>query len=182
MILTIISLSIISLILISVVTTLILLKIRTKYTKPEKPTKRKIKLDTDVEEFEEIKKFNRNEYIEETFNDVFHAIQLDEWSPIFNYGSFEFNKDNVKVKIEYSDYKKFKIKSITLTSRYTNYNYTNDLDESVYRFFYNIYSTNIKTDNERIKKATDDSLSEINKVLGKSTIRDRKIDQLLDGL
>ena len=157
-------------------------KQKSKIKKEINKGKVKIKLDTDVEGFDEVKRFNRDKYIEETFNQIFHAIEVDEWLASFSYGYFEFNKDKIKLKIDYSDYDNFKIKSITLTSGYSNYNYRSDLDESVYRFFYNVYANYIKKENEDLKKATDASLVEINKVLGKSTIRDSKIDQLLDSI
>ena len=166
---------------VTVVATLIVLNKR-KAKEVSKPKSNKIKLDTDVEGFDEVKRFNRDKYIEETFNQIFHAIQVDEWLASFSYGYFEFNKDKIKLKVDYSDYDNFKIKSITLTSGYSNYSYRSDLDESVYRFFYNVYADYIKKENEDLKKATDASLVEINKVLGKSTIRDSKIDQLLDNI
>jgi hypothetical protein len=55
------------------------------------------------------------------------------------------------------------------------------LDVEVYRFFYDIYVKFIKEENAAMKKKTDDSLVEINKVLGRDTIRDSKIDWLLNG-
>ena len=166
---------------VTVVATLIVLNKR-KAKEVSKPKSNKIKLDTDVEGFAEVKRFNRDKYIEETFNQIFHAIQVDEWLSSFSYAYFEFTRDKIKLKIDYSDYDNFKIKSITLTSGYNNYYYSNGLDESVYRFFYNVYADYIKKENEDLKKATDASLVEINKVLGKSTIRDSKIDQLLDNI
>lgn len=168
---------IISLILILASVAVIVLKIKKNKVKEIKPNK--IKLDTDVIGFDEVKRFDRDRYIEETFNQVFNAIQHDEWLLSFGYNNIEFKKDNIILKVEYSDYGNFKIKSITL---YSNYYYRSDLDESVYRFFYKVYSDCINQENEQIKKKTDKSLSEINKVLGKGAIRDSKIDQLLKGI
>lgn len=168
---------IISLILILASVEVIVLKSKKNKVKEIKPNK--IKLDTDVIGFDEVKRFDRDRYIEETFNQVFNAIQHDEWLLSFGYNNIEFKKDNIILKVEYSDYGNFKIKSITL---YSNYYYRSDLDESVYRFFYKVYSDCINQENEQIKKKTDKSLSEINKVLGKGTIRDSKIDQLLKGI
>ena len=171
--------------LLTVTVTLFVLKIKkTKSTSKEvsKDKPKKIKLDTDVEGFDEVKRFDRDKYLEETFNQVFHAIQIGDWStPIFNNASFEFKKDKIVLKVEYSDYNKFKIKSITLSSGYSTFNYRSDLDESVYRYFYNTYAEYIKFENEELKKRADKSLSEIHKALGKDTIRDSKIDQLLNG-
>ena len=171
---------IISLILILASVAVIVLKIKKNKVKEIKPNK--IKLDTDVIGFDEVKRFDRDRYIEETFNQVFNAIQHDEWLLSFGYDNIEFKKDNILLKVEYSEYGNFKIKSITLTSGYSNYYYKSDLDESVYRFFYKVYSDCINQENEQIKKKTDKSLSEINKVLGKGAIRDSKIDQLLKGI
>ena len=168
---------IISLILILASVAVIVLKSKKNKVKEIKPNK--IKLDTDVIGFDEVKRFDRDRYIEETFNQVFNAIQHDEWLLSFGYNNIEFKKDNIILKVEYSDYGNFKIKSITL---YSNYYYRSDLDESVYRFFYKVYSDCINQENEQIKKKTDKSLSEINKVLGKGAIRDSKIDQLLKGI
>ena len=177
---------IMGLILIIVTSTLFILKMRkTKSTSNKEVSKdkpSKIKLDTAVQGFDEVKRFDRDKYLEETFNQVFHAIQIGDWStPIFNHGSFEFKKDKIVLKVEYSDYNKFKIKSITLSSGYSTFNYRSDLDESVYRYFYNTYAEYIKFENEELKKRADKSLSEIHKALGKDTIRDSKIDQLLNG-
>lgn len=169
---------------VSVITTLVIIRkmksTSNKEVSKDKPSK--IKLDTTVEGFDEVKRFDRDKYLEETFNQVFHAIQIGDWStPIFNHGSFEFKKDKIVLKVEYSDCNKFKIKSITLSSGYSTFNYRSDLDESVYRYFYNTYAEYIKFENEELKRRADKSLSEIHNALGKDIIRDSKIDQLLNG-
>jgi hypothetical protein len=87
----------------------------------------------------------------------------------------------VTLKIEFSAYGNFKIKRIILTSGYNNYYYRSDLDSEVYQFFYEVYSKSITKQNDDLKKMTDDSLVKINKVLGRDTIRDSKIDWLLNG-
>jgi hypothetical protein len=148
---------------------------------PDKEKPKKIKLDKDVEGFDSIETFNRDNYIRETFEQIFHAIKVDEWSCKFGYNEMEFKKDSVTLKIEYSAYDNFKIKRIILTSGYSNYYYKTDLDVEFYRFFYDIYVKFTKQENAEIKKKTDDSLVEINKVLGRDTIRDSKIDWLLNG-
>jgi hypothetical protein len=153
-----------------------------KYDSNKEVESKKIKLDTDIEGFDEVKRFDRDKYLEETFNQVFHAVEVDNWPSTYGYKSMEFKKDKITLKIEHSDYTYFKIKSITLTSGYNTFHYFNDLDESKYRFFYNIYSDNIKKENEDAKKRADESLSEIHKALGKDTIRDSKINKLLNDL
>lgn len=149
----------------------------------EKPVKKekKIKLDTDVDGFKSIDMFNTDAYIQDTFELLFHAIKVDAWPCNFSYGEMEFKKDSVTLKIEFSAYNNFKIKRIVLTSGYNNYYYRSDLDSEVYQFFYEVYSKSITKQNDDLKKMTDASLEKINKVLGRDTIRDSKIDWLLNG-
>jgi hypothetical protein len=142
---------------------------------------KKIKLDTDVDGFKSIDMFNTDSYIQDTFEQLFHAIKVDAWSCNFSYNEMEFKKDSVTLKIEFSAYGNFKIKRIILTSGYNNYYYRSDLDSEVYQFFYEVYSKSITKQNDDLKKMTDDSLVKINKVLGRDTIRDSKIDWLLNG-
>ena len=150
-----------------------------KEVKKERP--KKIKLDTDVEDFKSIDMFNTDAYIQDTIEQLFHAIRVDAWSCDFSYNEMEFKKDSVTLKIEFSAYGNFKIKRIILTSGYNNYYYRSDLDSEVYQFFYEVYSKSITKQNDDLKKITDDSLVKINKVLGRDTIRDSKIDWLLNG-
>jgi len=146
-----------------------------------KKKSKKLKLDKDVEGFESIEVFNRDNYIQETFEQIFHAIKVDQWSCKFTCGEMEFKKDSVFLNVEYRSYSNFKIKKITLVNGYNRYYYNEDLDIEVYRFFYDIYVKFTKEENAEMKKKTDDSLVEINKVLGRDTIRDSKIDWLLNG-
>ena len=146
-----------------------------------KEVKKKIKLDTDVDGFKSIDMFNTDAYIQDTFELLFHAIKVDAWPCNFSYSEMEFKKDSVTLKIEFSAYNNFKIKRIVLTSGYNNYYYRSDLDSEVYQFFYEVYSKSITKQNDDLKKMTDASLEKINKVLGRDTIRDSKIDWLLNG-
>ena len=149
----------------------------------EKPVKKekKIKLDTDVDGFKSIDMFNTDAYIENTFEQLFHAVKVDAWPCNYSYSEMEFKKDSVTLKIEFSAYGNFKIKRIILTSGYSNYYYRSDLDSEVYRFFYEVYAKSITKQNEDLKKIADSNLESINKVLGRDTIRDSKIDWLLNG-
>ena len=149
--------------------------------KPVKKENKKIKLDTDVDGFKSIDMFNTDAYIQDTFELLFHAIKVDAWPCNFTYSEMEFKKDSVNLKIEFSAYGNFKIKRIILTSGYNNYYYRSDLDSEVYQFFYEVYEKAITKQNEDLKKITDTSLENINKVLGRDTIRDSKIDWLLNG-
>lgn len=152
-----------------------------KKEKEAKKEKKKIKLDTDVDGFKSIDTFNTDAYIQDTFELLFHAIKVDAWPCNFSYNEMEFKKDSVALKIEFSAYSNFKIKRMILTSGYNNYYYRSDLDSEVYQFFYEVYEKAITKQNEDLKKIADASLEKINKVLGRDTIRDSKIDWLLNG-
>jgi len=156
-------------------------KEKARKEKPKKEKHNKIKLDKDVEGFDSLETFNSDNYIRETFDQLFHAINVDAWPCKFSYNEIEFKKGSVKLLIEYTAYGNFKIKRIVLESGYNRYHYKADLDVEFYRFFYDIYLKFTKKENEELKKKTDDSLVEINKVLGRDTIRDSKIDWLLNG-
>lgn len=147
--------------------------------KPVKKENKKIKLDEDVDGFKSIDMFNSDAYIKDTFEQLFHAIKIDAWPCNFSYSEMEFKKDSVTLKIEFSAYENFKIKRIILTSGYNNYYYRSDLDFEVYRFFYEVYAKSITKQNEDLKRIADSNLESINKVLGRDTIRDGKIDWLL---
>jgi len=69
----------------------------------------------------------------------------------------------------------------TRVSGYNSYYYRSDLDSEVYRFFYEIYVKSVTKQNADLKRLTDSNLESINKVLGRDTIRDSKIDWLLNG-
>ena len=156
-------------------------EISEKEEKKSEKENKKIKLDTDVDGFKSIDLFNTDAYIQDTFEQLFHAIKVDAWECNFSYSEMEFKKDSVTLKIEFSAYNNFKIKRIILTSGYNNYYYRCDLDLEVYQFFYEVYEKAVTQQNDDLKKITDDNLSKINKVLGRDTIRDSKIDWLLNG-
>lgn len=149
-------------------------------SEPVKKENKKIKLDEDVDGFKSIDMFNSDAYIKDTFEQLFHAIKIDAWPYNFSYSEMEFKKDSVTLKIEFSAYENFKIKRIILTSGYSNYYYRSDLDSEVYRFFYEVYAKAITKQNEDMKRIADSNLESINKVLGRDTIRDGKIDWLLN--
>lgn len=48
--------------------------------------KTKVKLNEDIDEFKSIDSFDKDKYIEETFEKIFHSIRVDEWPFIFSYG------------------------------------------------------------------------------------------------
>ena len=145
----------------------------------KKVKKIKVKLNEDIDEFKSIDPFDKDKYIEETFEKIFHSIRVDEWPFIFSYGEITFQKDSVELKLEFSSYKKFIIKRIILSSGYETYYYKSDLDFDIYKFFYDIYSKSVEERNGRLKKSIDQNLEKINRVIGRDTIRDSKIDLIL---
>jgi hypothetical protein len=149
--------------------------------KAKKEKHKKLKLDTNISGFTSIDLFNSNEYIKDTFEQLFHAINVDAWPCDFSFNEIIFKKGKVELTIEYSDYGNFKIRNISVLTGYNRYYFKSDLDSEVYQFFYEIYSKAMMKQNDDLKKVTDDSLVEITKVLGRDTIRDSKIDMLLNG-
>jgi hypothetical protein len=91
-----------------------------------------------------------------------------------------FTKGLVKLKINFYELRNFKIRSINLSTGYQEFKYTDDLDVLHYEFFYKVYCDFRKAENEGNKKKVDMSMKEIRDVLGKETLRDSKIDMLLN--
>ena len=147
----------------------------------EEQLNNKIKLDTDVPEFTNIDLFDTSEYLKQPFEEIFNAVELDNWEYNFNYNQIDFKKGSITLTIDYSCFRYFKITRIFLTRGYDKYEYNYDLDINTYRYFYKVYSDKIRSDNEILQKKADRLLTEINSVIGKSTLRDSKIDRLLNG-
>ena len=59
--------------------------------------------------------------------------------------------------------------------------YKGKLDQNDYRFFYNKYTVYKNEQNKNKKDSCDNSLRQIHRVLGKASIRDSKIDDILNG-
>jgi hypothetical protein len=154
-----------------------------KEVKPEvKPEnkKKKIPLDKDTD-LTVVEKFDEDKYLADTFEEVFRAIRYDNWKREFTtYGEMYFTKGLVKLKINFYEFRNFQIRSIDLSTGYQEFKYTDDLDELHYKFFHEVYCDFRKEENEVNKKKVDMSMKEIRDVLGKETLRDSKIDMLLN--
>jgi len=139
--------------------------------------------------YKRVKKFNESDYIKSTFSHLFHSIKVDDgWLRDNEFSEIIFKKrpeggsydDEVTLKIKYEDYKEFKIKYIHLISKEVYSFEVNDLTIDDYEFFYNCY-VEIMNESNRIKKErADEALSKIHKVIGKSSLRDSKIDDILN--
>jgi hypothetical protein len=161
------------------------------FPKKEEPKKEliKVKLDEDNDQFLSIKDFDESDYINKNFDDIFHSIMnTDDWViSITNYEiSIKNKNEKLEVKIDYGDlFSHFKIKFLKLyvyKSKYypaSIFHYTDDLDINFYKFVYNLYSKNKETLNNNRKENCDDALSVVKEAIGKSSIRDRRLDELL---
>ena len=150
----------------------------------EKP--KKLKIDEDYDDFTSVEIFDTNQYINETFQDIFHSIMNDEdWNITFNSVEIYYKKKKVSIKIDYQDYKNFKIKSIKLYVNKDSYstadifNYTESLDETFYKFVYDFYFSTKENENSKRKENCDSILTVVKDTIGKSSIRDRRLDELL---
>lgn len=153
------------------------------------------KLQNAKAEFVAIDEFNEAEYIEKTFKDVIHSVMIEEdWETEHGYeelvfkksirdnrvGSLRSNYVTLKVKYELRG-KKFKISNLFLTANNTFSYKVDKLDLNQYKFFYNTYVDYINSKNEARKMTVDKSLELIRMAVGKDTIRDSKIDDILNG-
>ena len=125
-----------------------------KESKKQQP--KKFKLDENYVDFSAVDRFDTNEYINETFQDIFHSIMNDDdWDRVINNVEIYYKKKHLDIKIDYEDFRNFKIKKIILYVNKNSYStseiflYTESLDE------------NFKD------------------TIGKSSIRDRRLDELL---
>ena len=150
----------------------------------EKP--KKLKIDEDYDDFTSVEIFDTNQYINETFQDIFHSIMNDEdWNITFNSVEIYYKKKKISIKIDYQDYKNFKIKSIKLYVNKDSYstadifNYTESLDETFYKFVYDFYFSTKEKENSKRKENCDSILTVVKDTIGKSSIRDRRLDELL---
>lgn len=142
----------------------------------------KIKLDESTY-FEEVERFDTDKHVSDLFHEVFMAVQYDGWkTDVQSYGEIHFTKDSVTLKIFYGDYKSFRIKKIELSNgRWSTYTFKEDLEESVYAFFYGVYRDHFTAANEKAERELEGNIASIRKALGKEVLRDAKIDSLLQG-
>lgn len=148
-------------------------------TLEKKKKKRKIELDTDTN-FKVIDRFDSDSYVRDTFDEVLKAVVVDEWEFELKSDEIEFRKDGIKLIVTYGTWNCFVIKKIEIKNGYVTFRYSSDLDEDIYEYFYGIYERQNRLANERLKSRAEDKMSEIRKVIGEDTIRDGKIDFLLN--
>jgi hypothetical protein len=143
----------------------------------------------------EIKQFDNNNYLVSVFENVFNSIKNDNnWEVKFDtsYSSNEikFEKKVKSVKNSFIESKVilsvkyelkeglFKIGNIFISAGSTMY-YTGNLSNDNYSFFYNCYVDYQTKINDVLKNRADETLQVINDVIGLSSTRDFKIDQIL---
>jgi len=142
------------------------------------------------DELVEIKSFNEDKYIEDNFDIVFHSIKIDNWEMEVNNEEITFSKNpdkggnawnSVRLKLSYKlKDGKFIITYIGLSAG-NIFTYKGKLKEEDYKFFYSIYSDYKNEQNRKAKENCDESMKRIHSVVGKSSIRDSKIDDILNG-
>jgi hypothetical protein len=146
------------------------------------PNKEKVKtleLDKEHDQFSSIERFNTDRYVERMFLDLFHAVRSEEWRRSISYGTMEFKKDNVTMKLEFSDHSSFKIKSVSVEAGYKSFRFRSEMPIADYAFFHEVYCKNVKEENEDLKKRADEGMAAIREAIGKTALRDGKIDFLL---
>ena len=142
-----------------------------------------------VDEFVEIETFDEDKYIKDTFGLVFHSIRIEDWERSIDFEEIRFRKspkknsyahDEVKLIVKYKIKSGlFKIDTILLSSGGT-YTHKGNLDIDDYKFFYDIYVEYKTTFNNEKKDRVDKSLKKIHNIVGKASIRDSKIDDILN--
>lgn len=148
---------------------------------PNSEKAKTLKLDQEHDQFSSIERFNTDRYVENMFLDLFHAVRSEEWRRSISYGTMEFKKDHVTMKIEFSDYSSFKIKSVTVEAGYKSFRFRSEMPIADYAFFHEVYCKNVHEENEKSKKITEEGMAAIRKSIGKAALRDGKIDFLLGG-
>ena len=155
-----------------------------KESKKQQP--KKFKLDENYVDFSAVDRFDTNEYINETFQDIFHSIMNDDdWDRVINNVEIYYKKNHLDIKIDYEDFRNFKIKKIILYVNKNSYStseiflYTESLDENFYKFIHDFYSSSREEENRKKKEKCDDILMIVKDTIGKSSIRDRRLDELL---
>jgi len=146
---------------------------------PKSEKTKTLRLDKEHDEFSSVERFNADKYVENMFLDLFRAARSEEWRRIISYGTMEFKKDNVTMKLEFSDYDSFKIKSVSVESGYKSFRFRSEMPIEDYAFFHEVYCNNAREDNEKSKKIADEGMESIRKAIGKAALRDGKIDFLL---
>jgi|SaaInlV_165m_DNA_1040744.scaffolds.fasta_scaffold07092_5 hypothetical protein len=132
------------------------------------------------DEFVEIKSFNEDKYIEDTFEDIFHSVQIDNWDLGVNYEEIKFSKNKVDLKVKYKiEGGIFTISAIYLSAG-TFFSHKGDIKEKDYKFFYQKYADYKNEFNKNSKDNCDKSMKKIHNIIGKSTLRDTKLNKILN--
>jgi len=142
------------------------------------------------DEFVEVKSFNEDKYIEDNFDIVFHSIKMDDWIKEISSDEITFSKNpnlrtgnswnSVRLKVSYKIKDgKFTIDYIGLTSGNV-FTYKGKLKEEDYKFFYKQYYDYKTESNRKAKESCDESMKRLHAVVGKASIRDSKIDDILN--
>lgn len=132
------------------------------------------------DEFVEIKSFNEDKYIEDTFEDIFHSVQIDNWDLEVNYEEIKFSKNKVDLIVKYKiEGGIFTIPAIYLSAG-TFFSHKGDIKEKDYKFFYQKYADYKNEFNKNSKDNCDKSMKKIHNIIGKSTLRDTKLNKILN--
>lgn len=181
-----------------IVTGLIIFMLKTilisKKKEEIKETKR-INIGESLSDCKRIEKFDSEEYIKETFNNILYDIKNDieggfnTWNFRIDYSKMQFEKikhrsqfntSKICLNIDFTDYDKFEIKRIELNTSSKTFN-IKDINSEYYKFIYDCYVNDMNERNRREREKVDKSLSDINEIIGKDNLRDMKLDQLLNG-
>ena len=146
---------------------------------PNKEKAKTVKLDVDHDQFSSVERFNTDRYVEDMFLELFHAVRSEEWRRFISYGTMEFKKDHVTMKLDFSEHSIFKIKSVTVETGYKSFRFRSEMPIADYAFFHEVYCKNVRDENEKLKKHTEEGMAAIRKSIGKAGLRDGKIDFLL---
>lgn len=159
-----------------------------RYSMKKERNSKKIPKDI-KDQFVEIKKFNKSQYIEDTFSTIFHSVQIDNWRLLVSDEEITFSKnpdgidsvwDRIDLMVKYKIKNgKFIISAIYLSAG-TFFTHKGELKENDYKFFYQKYADYKNELNVASKANCDESMKKIHKIVGKASIRDAKIDDILN--
>ena len=155
----------------------------------------------------EIEDFDQTGYTKEVFKTLFHSLRTDDWKKdVASYREMRFTKkiesptpksrfeasSAVEITVEYGfdiSSRLFTIKELkvrtpngsTLSYPKTQLKYDQIvvLDDETISFFYEVYADWKNKENSQKKEKIDESIKSIKSVVGLSTVRDSKIDELL---
>lgn len=138
-----------------------------------------LKLDKEYNQFTSIERFDGDKYVEDMFLELFNAIKSDEWEKSMDYSCLKFKKESVVLKVDFSTWDKFVIKSINIETGYKTFRFNSELPIEIYTFFYDFYCKATNDINEKLKSDADKSMKVIRDCIGKTELRDSKLDILL---